>query len=159
MAYNVLDLLDKAINIAEKRKKLYNDALFKTSKNSSIYVLINVLLKNMDRTIEYYEKLKLEAVTVTGEEIDFVIYDKISFLVNEFNHKLFIPENLTTKILLESSLDIEKDILALYIDVQGRFVKNEGDTRTNIYKILSSLILQKQKKVTELEAFIKNYSF
>ena len=87
MAYNVLDLLNKAINIAEKRKRTYNEAILNISKNSSLYILINVLIKNIDRTIEYYKKLKLETNTVTGEEIDFDIYDKISFLINEFNQK------------------------------------------------------------------------
>lgn len=158
MAYNVLDLLDKAINIAEKRKELYTTAISNASKNSSLYILINVLIKNADRTIEYFKKLKLEKDNLTGEEIDFDIYDKISFLINEFNQKLFIPKNLNIKILLESSLDIEKNVLALYIDIQGRLVKKKEDTETNVYKLLSKIIRQKEKKVRELQTFIKTYS-
>jgi hypothetical protein len=158
MAYNVLDLLDKAINIAEKRKKIYNEELTNISKDSSLYILMNVLIKNVDRTIEYLEKLKLETDNLTGEEIDFDIYDKISFLINEFNQKLFIPENLNIKTLLESSLDIEKNVLALYIDIQGRLVKKKEDTETNVYKLLSRVILQKEKKIKDLQTFIKTYS-
>ena len=158
MAYNVLDLLNKAIDIAEKRKRTYNEAIFNASKNPSLYIFINVLIKNIDRTIDYYKKLKLEANTVTGEEIDFVIYDKISFLINEFNYKIFIPENLNIKTLLESSLDIEKSVLALFIDIQGRLVKNQYTTETNAYKILSKIILQKENKIKDLQGFVKTYS-
>jgi len=158
MSYNVLDLLDKSINIAEKRKELYGKAILSTSKNSSLYILINVLIKNIDSTIEYLERLKLEKDNLTGEEIDFHIYDKISFLINEFNQKLFIPENLNIKILLNSSLDIEKNILALYIDIQGRLVKKKEDTETNVYKLLSKVILQSEKKIRDIQEFIKNYS-
>lgn len=158
MAYNVLDLLDKAINIAEKRKKIYNEEITNILKDSSLYMLMNVLIKNVDRTIEYLEKLKLETDNLTGEEIDFDIYDKISFLINEFNQKLFIPKNLNIKTLLESSLNIEKNVLALYIDIQGRLVKKKKDTETNAYKLLSKVILQKEKKIEDLQTFIKTYS-
>jgi hypothetical protein len=158
MAYTVIDLLDKAINIAKKRKKLYSTALIDTSKNSSLYILLNVLIKNVDKTVEYLENLKLEANNVICEEIAFDVYDKISFLINEFNQKLFIPETLNIKTLLESSLDIEKNVLALYIDIQGRLVKRKEDTETNAYKILSKVILQKEKKIRDIGEFIKNYS-
>lgn len=158
MAYTVLDLLDKSINIAEKRKKLYSKAIPSISKNPSLYVLLNVLIKNSDKTIEYLRKLKLEANNIICEEIAFDVYDKISFLINQFNQKLFIPETLNIKNLLESSLDIEKDVLALFIDIQGRLVKKEADTGTNAYKILSKIILQEEKKIKDIQKFTKSYS-
>lgn len=157
MSYNVLDLLDKAINISKKKKGLYSSALVDVPKNSSLYIFLNILIKDMDKTIDYYKSLKLETNSLTGEEIDFVIYDKISFLINEFDQKIFIPEKLNTKTLLNVSLDIEKNVLALFIDIQGRLVKNKEDTKTNAYKILSKVILKKDKKVKDLQNFIKTY--
>jgi len=47
-----------------------------------------VLIKQMDKTIEYYEKLKKVISGMEFEEIDFVIYDKMSFLIDEFNRKV-----------------------------------------------------------------------
>lgn len=157
MSYNVLDLLDKAINISKKKKGLYSSALVAVPKNSSLYLFLNILIKDMDKTIDYYKSLKLETTSLTGEEIDFVIYDKISFLINEFDQKIFIPEKLNTKTLLNVSLDIEKNVLALFIDIQGRLVKNKEDTKTNAYKTLSKVILKKDKKVKDLQNFIKTY--
>lgn len=157
MAYTVVDLLDKAISIAENRKKLYKTAILNTSNNSPLYILLNVLTKNRDETIEYLKKLKLETNNINSEEIGFDVYDKISFLTNEFNQKLFIPKNLNVQSLLERSLDIEKDMLALYIDIQGRLVKKKEDTETNAYKILSKIILQKERKIEDIEKFAQNY--
>ncbi|MBI6873920.1 hypothetical protein [Clostridium aciditolerans] len=159
MSYTVIDLLDKAIVIAEKRKELYNELAVKTMRNSSLYIFVNVFIKNTDRTIEYYKQLKSEANNTNCEEIAFVVYDKISFLINEFNQKIFFLNNLSIKSLLKSSLDIEKDVLALFIDIQGRLVKSKEDTNTAAYKILSKVIIQKERNIKELQSFIKTYSF
>lgn len=157
MAYNTLDIIDKVINTAEKIKKMYSDIIMKTKKNSSVYILLNVLIKNIDLNIQCYKSLSLEVENLTGEEIDFVIYDKISFLINEFNQKISIYKDISVKTLFQSSLDIEKDLLALFIDIQGRLVKTQADTNTNAYKLLSKLIFQKEEKIKDLELFTNGY--
>lgn len=157
MAYNTLDIIDKVINTAEKIKKMYKDIIIDTEKNSSIYILLKIFIKNIEINIKCYKSLSLEVENLSGDEIDFVIYDKISFLINEFNQKIFIYQDLSSKTLVKSSLDIEKDLLALFIDIQGRLVKTQADTNTNAYKILSKLIFQKEKKIKDIELFINVY--
>lgn len=157
MAYTILDLLDKAINICEKRKTLYTNAVLKIPPNSSTHIFMNVMIKNMDKNIQYYKSLKLEINEVSVEEINFLIYDKISFLINEFDKKIFIPENLDTINILNFSLNIEKDILALFIDIQGRLIVNKEDVNTKAYKIVSKLISHRKKIVKDLQVFIESY--
>jgi hypothetical protein len=108
----------------------------------------------MDKTIQYYETLKKEIEDKNYEEIDFGIYDKMSFLINEFNENISVPEINNVKSFLEFSLVLQKDTYALFVDIQGRFVKNTSDTHTKTYAILSDIINNKAKFIKMLERFI-----
>lgn len=158
MAYTVIDILDKVIFTTEKKKKSCDEVLKDLDVNSSTHILLRVLTQNLGKSIKYYEKLKLEFKNSPEEEIDFVIYDKISFLINEFNHKVIVPENMDVKNILKCCLEFQNDELALYIDIQGRIVRNEKDVETNTYKILQSMILEKQRYIYTLTNFMKRYS-
>lgn len=155
MGYSVLDLIDKAINIAIRKKERYIAIGQQKHDIPSLEIILTILIKQIDKTIEHYEILKKEIQNEIYEEIDFGIYDRISFLINEFNKKINEPEIKNVRNFLEFSLSLEKDIYSLFVDVQGRFVKNTSDTQTQTYIILSDIINNKAKFITNLEKIIK----
>ena len=151
MGYNVADIIEKAINIAKKRKTLYKNIENKKDSILGIKIISRVLIKEVDRTIEYYEELLKEAGNMNSEDIDFSIYDKISFLINEFNGRINRVEINTVQDYLSFSLGMEKSLYSLLIDIQGRLVKTLNDTQTNTYKILSEIIKNKADHILRLE--------
>lgn len=154
MAYNIIDIIDKIILISEKRKRIYENVYCDKEKFSSINVITKVLSRCMDREIEYYRKLKCEIEGKVLNEIDFVIYDKISFLINEFSDRLACDDVSDVNKLKKCSLEMDKKVLALLINVQGRFIKNEEDTETLAYETLTLIIKEKEKCITELEKYV-----
>jgi hypothetical protein len=154
MGYNVIDLIDKAIKGAIRRKELHENIGREKCDIQSIKIMSKVLVKEIDRTIQYYEILKKEIDIVEFEEIDFYVYDKISFLIDEFNKKIYMPPIDNIREYLKFSLHIEKDLKSLLIDVQGRFVKNTSDLNTKTYEILSDMINNKASIIEVLEKIL-----
>lgn len=158
MAYTIIDLLDKIIEISKIKKDNCISAMQNMEKGSHNYILLKVFDKSIGKHIKYYEKLKND-ISENGtniEEIDFQVYDKISYLVNEFKHHSLIPDNNFNNVE-ESYLKFQKEVLALYLDIQGRMVKSEKDTKTEAYKTFCEIISYKQKNIAEIEKFIKDY--
>lgn len=155
MGYNVVDILDKSIKIANKRKIIFENIEKKNCDIPSMKILSKVLIKEVDRTVKYYEKLKEEVGNIEFEEIDFVVYDKISFLINEFNKRIYTPDIHNVREYLRFSIDLEKDNLSLLVDIQGRFVKRTSDIHTKTYEILSKLIDNIDKHIITLEKILK----
>lgn len=119
--------------------------------------MMNIFIKNLNKSIQYYKNLKEEIKNLPLEEIDFVIYDKISFLIDTFNRKEIVTESMSAKDILECCLNFQKDTLALYIDIQGRLIKNENDVKAKTYKIIEDMIREKEKYVKDLEEFSNKY--
>ena len=155
MAYNIVDLINKSIKLATRRKKIYEDIGKEKCDIPSIEIMSKVLAKEIDKTITYYEVLKSEIPIVEFDEIDFYIYDKMSFLIDEFNKKLYVAEIHNVKEYLRFSLDLEKDVQTLLIDLQGRFVKNSSDLKTKTYEILSNMIKNKDINIEVLKRLTK----
>jgi hypothetical protein len=155
MGYNVVDVINKAINIAIRKKDIYESIGQRKCDIPSIEIMSRILAKEIDKTIKYYEELKNEVSEGKFEEIDFYIYDRMSFLIDEFNKKIYATEINNIKQYLKFSLSLEKDGKSLLIDVQGRFVKNTSDIHTKTYKILSDMIKNKDNLITTLENIIK----
>ncbi|WP_099187700.1 hypothetical protein [Tepidibacter mesophilus] len=155
MAYNTIDLIDKAIDMAEKRKGIYKHIANDNPQNKGISIVVNTLVRGLDKNIECYNRLKIyiEQNEEVSEEIDFLIYDKILFLVNQFKKRLMNPKISDTKSLLKFSLNLEKEIYALFIDIQGRLIIKEEDVETNTYRFLSNIIKEKEEYLENLEAF------
>ena len=151
-AYNVTDIINKAIIITNRKKAMYESMAEKNSNIPAIEIMSKVLTKEIDRTIKYYEELKNE---VGLEDIDFSIYDKMSFLIDEFNKKTYVKDICNAKDYLSFSLELEKNGKSVLIDVQGRFVNNASDINTKTYRILSDMISNKEKLIITLEKIIK----
>ena len=120
LGYNIIDIIDKAIAIAYKRKELYTEISKQNHQPPAVKILSKVLADNVDKTFLYYENLKKEVNDEEVEKIDFAIYDKISFLINQFNLRIHTTDATTPKEFLNFSLNFEKEILALFLDIQGR---------------------------------------
>ena len=155
MGYNVRDLIDKAIDIGKKQVIIYDNIGRSNSSNLSIKIVSDVLSKKQKKTIEYYELLKKEIKVEDEEEIDFLTFDKLSFLVNEFNMKKYIPEINNAKEFLMFSLNLEEDINSLFIDLQGRLMNNTKDISSKCYKVLSEMITYKVKTIKGLKDTLK----
>ena len=157
MAYNTIDLIDKAIDMAKRRKEIYIQIANENSENKGMNIVVNTLVKGLDKNIDCYNRLKkyIEQNEEVLEEIDFLIYDKILFLVNQFKKRLMNPKISDIKSLLEFSLNLEKEIYALFIAIQGRLVVKEEDAKTNTYRFLSNVIKEKEEYVRTLEMFVK----
>jgi hypothetical protein len=155
MGYNVIDILNKGIDVNLKRKAMIESIRQKKCDIPSMKVMSNVLIKQVDKTIQYYEQLKKEVKPEECDEIDFVIYDKISFLINEFNKRLYVPEVYNTRDFLSFSLHVEQDLYSLLIDIQGRLVKSTNALQTDTYKILSKAIKNISDHIETLKSIIQ----
>ena len=152
MGYSIIDILEKSVAIANKRKKLYIEISMQNNIPPAIKILSKVLVDNVDKTLVYYQKLKREVNADKTEKIDFAIYDKISFLVNQFNLRIYSIDATTPREFLSFSLYLEKEILALFLDIQGRLVTNTNDTGSSAYIILSDMIKAKTNLIRDLES-------
>ncbi|CDI50296.1 hypothetical protein [Clostridium tetani] len=157
MAYTALDLLDKIIYVEEKKRDICGAGLEKAKNDTRIYILIKVIMKNLDRSIEFHKKLKEQMSKSKMEEIDFIVYDKISFLIDEFNGKLLAPDIFNVEGLIKFCLEFQRDVLALCIYIQGKIVQREEDMSTSTYKALNTIIVEKKKGIKNLEDFAKKY--
>lgn len=153
LGYSIIDIIDKATAIANKRKDLYAEISKQNNIPPSVRIISKVFSDNVDKTFVYYEKLKQEVNDDEVKKIDFSIYDKISFLISQFNSRVYTTDATTPKEFLSFSLYFEKEILALFLDIQGRLVKNSNDTSSKTYIILSSMIKTKTKLVDDLERY------
>lgn len=151
MGYNIIDVLDKAIDIAHNRKRLYTEISNQKNQPPAVKILAKVLADNVDKTFLYYEKLKKEVTNKEIEMIDFSIYDKISFLISQFNLRIHTADIKSAKELISFSLDFEGEILALFLDIQGRLIKTSADSNSTTYLILSDIIKAKNKLIHDLE--------
>lgn len=155
MGYNIVDLIDKSINISIRKKAIYENILKQEAEFPSIEILSKTLIKQIDKTIKYYEALKAETNGEIFEDINISVYDRMSFLINEFNKKMYQPKINSAKEFLAFSLTWEKDTYSLFIDLQGRFTRTAGDVNTRTYKILSNIIDNKVKLINTLEKISK----
>ena len=152
MGYNIIDIIDKAINIASMRKDLYTGISNESHQPPAVKIISKVLADNVDKTFVYYEKLKKEVNDREIEIIDFAIYDKISFLIGQFNLRLHTTDATTPAEFISFSLDLEKEILALFLDIQGRLIKTAADSTSIAYTILTDMIKNKTKLIHDLES-------
>lgn len=154
MGYNVVDIINKAIKVTIKEKNIYENVKKEKYDTPIIKAISNVLIKETKKNIEFYENLKKEMEKEKLDDIEFGIYDKISFLVNQFNNKEYLINFDDVKEYLVFSLNVEKDIESLLIDIQGRLVKNISDTELKTYKTLSLIINNKKEYIDKFQKLI-----
>lgn len=157
MGYTIIDIIDKLIMIKMKTREIYLNISHMNREDKAFNLVAIALMKAQEKHIEYYEGLKGK-IEKNVKGIDFLIYDKISFLIDEYKNRVDIlevnPKNMEE--ILNLALDFEKKNSALIIDIQGRLVKKEVDVQTKTYSILSEMIKKEQKYLNDLKNIIEN---
>lgn len=158
MGYNILDVINKLILIKKKVKAMYENIAEDSISNYRLTVAANILVRYQDKHIQYYEKLKLKIKKDILEDIDFVIYDKISFLIDEYKNNIHMVESIPKDIeeILDMALEFQKKNGALIIDIQGRLIKKEADVETKTYSILSEILNREKTYIDDLKNVLEN---
>lgn len=150
--YDVRDLIKKAIAIAEKKKRLLLGILENTP-DPRLRVLIQVMINMVERDIQFYMMVNLEIEGQALDPIDFGVYDTIASLVNQFGRGLIAKKVNTRQEMVTFSVEIEKAVLALMLDIQGRLAQAEGGGHSTTYVVIGKAIDQKKKTIENLERF------
>lgn len=150
--YDIRDVLRKAIDLAIRRRSMF-ERLKEDAGDIRIRMQIGVFEKQMDLDIHYYENIIKNISDSMAEGIDYAIYDKISFLVNQFTRTIVPPKEINQKSLLNYFIDQEKASYALLVDIQGRMVTEKAIAESIAYYVLLDAIEDKKKRIRDLERF------
>ncbi|MCD2346381.1 hypothetical protein [Clostridium guangxiense] len=156
MGYNIIDIVDKAIEILTKRIKEYEKIEKENENVPYVKVISKVVIKAAHKTMRHYEQSKEIIKNKDAEEIDVRTYDKISFLVNQFNQRIYSLEFTNAKDYFRNLLDFQRDVRTLFIDIQGRLVKSEDDVNKITYEVLANMINYKTEQIRKLEEVLKS---
>ena len=151
MAYDVVDVLNKAIDINYKAIDTIESVECTFDNVYKQNIMTKVLRKGIERSIDYYSELKEETKNLELQDIDFMIYDKISFLVNEYNSRIFIPKVSDTNEYVRFVLNLVKEKHALFIDIQGRLANSEYGYDENTYNVINKVIENVKQQKESLE--------
>lgn len=154
MGYNIIDIINKAINIENRRKSIIKNALIEKKTSPAIKLISKVLCDKIDEIVKYYEELKAETKQAELEEIDLRTYDKMSFLINQFNERKYVLKMTNVREYLNCMLELTVNKYSLFIDIQGRLVNNTSNTDTKTYEILSKIIADILKQIRTIEKTI-----
>ena len=164
MGYNIIDIVNKCIIIEENKRKIFKKIINEDSLNLfkselirlRLIVLVKTFLKDIDRVIDYYEELKNRINISSIEEIDFRTYDKIAFLMNEYDNKIKYMDldEISPKEYVDITLDLTKDKYALLIDIQGRLYNNTNDNKSSTYEVLTNLINHTDNHIKVIENIV-----
>lgn len=150
--YDVRDIVNKAIDISNQKKALY-EKLLDNVWDPGVKITIKVLMKAIDNDMKHYRKIIDNITNEMAEVIDFGIYDKVSSLVNQFSRVIIAPNIQSKGELLAFAIRLEESSYALLVDIQGRMVQNEAVSTTVSYYVLTELIEDKMAFIERLKAF------
>jgi len=154
VGYNIIDIINKAIDIENRRRYIINNLIKENQVSPVISLISKVLCNQIDEIIKYYEDLKEEMKYIEIDEIDVRSYDKMSFLINEFNERMYVLKVANVREFLKSTLEITKNKYSLFIDIQGRLVNNTSNTGSKTYEILSKIIANTLNQIRTIERTI-----
>lgn len=152
--YDIRDVLTKGIEIASKKKKLY-EHIRDNNGDVRVRTVANILIDAVNSDIVHYQMMIKNVTDEMAEDIDFGTYDKISSLVNQFSRLMIAPEIRDRRQLLDYSIEVEKALYALLIDIKGRLVTSEIITSSISYYVLLEMIVDKESFIQKLESFKK----
>lgn len=155
MGYSVIDILEKVIKLESNIQNNLNEAIDLTCKNGSMLnVLSKVLKTESNKRIKIFNSILDENRNKELEEIDFMSYDKISFLFNEYKQKLILRKVDNSKDYLLYAQDLALEKYSLLVDIQGRLMNNTHDKFSNTYMVLTKLIKNTESQVETLKKVI-----
>lgn len=158
MAYTILDILDKLIQIEQHGVNLYRNMAFLSKDNPRLQTVLGVLAKEEERHVVYYSGLKKELSDqeIGKMELNFEIYDKVSTILMDFKKSLTNPEVSQIGHALAFALDFERKNAALLISILDNLGKAPDGYNPMLDAVFSTLISEEEKHVSNLENFIKS---
>lgn len=152
--YTVIDILDKVVEIAEKSIERYRMFQKNLTMSEHARLVAGVFIREEERYINIYKKMKEETLDLEDIQIDFDIYDTISKLISAFKRDISYLEVNDVRQILMQTMDFKQRHLALVIRIQGLLVRTNEDMETNSYKILTRIINEEKEHIEILEAFL-----
>ncbi|MBE0450325.1 MAG: hypothetical protein IBX70_05700 [Clostridia bacterium] len=152
--YDIRDVLKKGVEITNKRKQIFEKAR-DDQGDVRIRMVMNVLIKSTENDIAHYEHLIEGINDEMAEDLDFAFYDKISSLINQFSRTIVGPNTSDRKELIKFAIEQENSVYALILDIQGRLVMDNESYDNQPYNILSEVIEEKRKLISQLENMVK----
>lgn len=152
MSYDVRDILRKSIQIACKNKDLIKD-IQEEQESLQNQLVAKVISRQIDNEINKYYGMIQSIDYIETEFIDFDTYDCISKKCNELHRLNLVYEIEQPKHIINLAINLDSSMMALYIDIQGRLVKNPKTSDTHVYRVLSDLIQFKRDRIEQLKKF------
>ncbi len=152
--YDIRDVLNKGIEITKKWKQNLEKAR-DDQGDVRIRMVMNVLIKSTENDITHYESLIHGITNDMAEDLDFAFYDKISSLVNQFSRTIIGPTTNDRKELIKFAIEQENAVYALILDIQGRMVMDNESYDNQAYNVLSEVIEEKRKLISQLENMVR----
>lgn len=146
MAYTIIDILQKLMDIEEDSFNLYlHMAEDAGEKSLKIMVAAKAIAKQEQKHVEYYKALIADLDIKPNDPIDVYLYDKVSKLLMEFKTHIHLYRMETMEDLIKFSLEFERSNIGLVLDIQGRLLEKISDMNNNIYKIISTIIEEERE--------------
>lgn len=151
MGYNVIDLINRCIQIEDIKLKYLEELIEKKKNEPTVQIMCKVFLKDSISSRSFYKNLKEDLDASKIDEIHIMTYDKISFLFNEFIKKIYVPDLNSPRKYLLFALDLAEDKHSLFLDIQGRLYNDSKDDSTVTYEILTKIIQKSEKQVKAIK--------
>lgn len=155
MGYTIVDIMNKLLGIEESGKSFYLELAAKESRNIKLASVARILAKEEERHIALYLDLLHTPQPVEDMEISFDVYDRAVKLLSEFSRFSKSPKAQDAKELINWALSFERENLALVLSIRGLLVRTAEDTQSHAYNILSEVIREEEKHISNLEQFTR----
>jgi len=155
--YDIRDIINKAIALANQKRALYIKAC-EDINALDVRLVLKVVLKAIDKEIAHYNSMIKNVTNEMADGIDFAAYDKISSLVAQFSKIMIAPKVHNKNELVHFIINLEEQIYALLVDIQGRLVTNEAVASSVSYYVLNELISEKEHYISNLRGFVNPHT-
>ncbi len=155
MAYTMVDLVEKLIEIEQNGFKFYMGLTALDNISEKVKTAAKVFAWEEVRHMEVLKELR---DSIKGEleiQVDFGVYNKASILVVDFVKSHSKADVQEVQKLLGFALNFEKENVALLLSVRGSMVKSKSDKESKNYKIISGILDEEQKHVRNIEMLMK----
>ena len=153
MLYTIIDILDKIIGVEEKGREIYLQLAEESKDNVKLASVARILALEEQRHIEIYTNMK-KKYQDAAPSIEFDVYDRVSKLIIDFFKTSYKLDSQNVNELLKAALSFENENLALIIAIRDFVGANGINGENTVYEILSSIIDEEQKHVSNLELFV-----
>ena len=138
MGYNVIDLINRCIQIEDIKLKYLEELIEKKKNEPTVQIMCKVFLKDSISSRSFYKNLKEDLDASKIDEIHIMTYDKISFLFNEFIKKIYVPDLNSPRKYLLFALDLAED-LSLKEALQMCVAYNVSDDELIVQEMLEMI--------------------